>query len=181
MDAAKPKRPDERADRWQDVRVRPGALFLVGDPKQAIYRFRGADIRAYMEARKTMEAQPGGKVIQVTANFRSRKGVLDHVNDCFDPVLSSASQPGYVKLTHTIEDPDDAHPAVAKVTINLPPDPNSETQREAEAEAVARSEEDFGMLAQSRDWELKTPDPAQWVWTDDYSNIVGAVLRKLKE
>jgi hypothetical protein len=47
--------------------------------------------------------------------------------------------------------------------------------------AVARSEEDFGMLAQSRDWELKTPDPAQWVWTDDYSNIVGAVLRKLKE
>jgi spermidine synthase len=47
--------------------------------------------------------------------------------------------------------------------------------------AVARSEEDFGMLAQSRDWEPKTPDPAQWVWTDDYSNIVGAVLRKLKE
>ena len=47
--------------------------------------------------------------------------------------------------------------------------------------AVARSEEDFGLLAQSRDWELKTPDPAQWVWTDDYSNIVGAVLRKLKE
>src|SRR5262249_29215323 len=86
---------------------------------------------------KAMEAQPGGKVIQVTANFRSRKGVLDHVNDCFDPVLSSASQPGYVKLTHTIEDQDGALPAVAKVTINLPPDPNSETQREAEAEAVA--------------------------------------------
>jgi ATP-dependent exoDNAse (exonuclease V) beta subunit len=128
---------DRRADRWQDVRVRPGALFLVGDPKQAIYRFRGADIRAYVEARKAMEAQPGGKVIQVTANFRSRKGVLDHVNDCFDPVLSSASQPGYVKLTHTIEDPDGALPAVAKVTINLPPDPDSETQREAEAEAVA--------------------------------------------
>ena len=33
----------------------------------------------------------------------------------------------------------------------------------------------------ARDWELKTPDPAQWVWTDDYSNIVGAVIRKLKE
>lgn len=128
---------EQRADRWQDVRVRPGALFLVGDPKQAIYRFRGADIRAYMEARKTIEAQPDGKVIQVTANFRSRKGLLDHVNDCFEPVLSSATQPGYVKLTHTIEDRDDAPPAVTKVTINLPPGPNSETQREAEAEAVA--------------------------------------------
>jgi hypothetical protein len=47
--------------------------------------------------------------------------------------------------------------------------------------AVARSEEDFGTLALARDWQLKTPDPAQWVWTDDYSNIVGAVIRKLNE
>ena len=128
---------EKRNDHWQDVRVRPGALFLVGDPKQAIYRFRGADIRAYMEARKAMEAQQGGRVIQVTANFRSRKGLLDHVNDCFHLVLSASTQPGYVKLTHAIEDPDGAPPAVMKATINLPPDPSSETQREAEADAVA--------------------------------------------
>jgi spermidine synthase len=47
--------------------------------------------------------------------------------------------------------------------------------------AVARSEEDFGELAQAADWERKAPDPAQWVWSDDYSNIVGAVIRKLNE
>jgi hypothetical protein len=47
--------------------------------------------------------------------------------------------------------------------------------------AVARSEEDFGSLAQVRDWALTTPDPSQWVWTDDYCNIVGAVFRKLNE
>ena len=47
--------------------------------------------------------------------------------------------------------------------------------------AVARSEEDFGLLAQSRDLGAQDADPAQWVWTDDYSNIVGAVLRKLSE
>src|SRR5262245_10945196 len=47
--------------------------------------------------------------------------------------------------------------------------------------AVARSEQDFGALAQARDWALKAPDPGQWVWTDDYCNIVGAVLRKLNE
>ena len=40
----------------------------------------------------------------------------------------------------------------------------------------ARKEEDFGTLAKSPDWELREPDPKQWVWTDDYSNIVGAVL-----
>jgi hypothetical protein len=47
--------------------------------------------------------------------------------------------------------------------------------------AVVRSEEDFGVLAQARHWALKTPDPSQWVWTDDYCNIVGALIRKLEE
>jgi hypothetical protein len=47
--------------------------------------------------------------------------------------------------------------------------------------ASVRSEDDFGPLAESDDWELKQPDPSQWVWTDDYSNIVGSVLRKLKD
>jgi hypothetical protein len=47
--------------------------------------------------------------------------------------------------------------------------------------AVARSEEDFGPLTQARDWEVQEPDPGQWVWTDDYSNIVGSVLRRLND
>ena len=47
--------------------------------------------------------------------------------------------------------------------------------------AVARREEDFGALAQSKDWRPTEPDPRQWVWTDDYSNIVGSLLRKLEE
>jgi hypothetical protein len=47
--------------------------------------------------------------------------------------------------------------------------------------AVARGEEDFGALAHSRDWMLEPPDPNQWVWTDDYCNIVGSVIRKFNE
>jgi hypothetical protein len=47
--------------------------------------------------------------------------------------------------------------------------------------AVARNVEDFGPLAQSPDWELTPPDRKQWVWTDDYCNILGALLRKLRE
>jgi spermidine synthase len=46
--------------------------------------------------------------------------------------------------------------------------------------AVARSEEDFGDLAQAPEWELTTPDPRQRVWTDDYSNVAGAVLRQIR-
>jgi len=47
--------------------------------------------------------------------------------------------------------------------------------------AVARRNEDFGAIGQSEYWELQTPDPKQWVWTDDYSNIVGSLLRKFRE
>jgi hypothetical protein len=47
--------------------------------------------------------------------------------------------------------------------------------------AVARSNEDLGRIGQSQYWELQKPDPKQWVWTDDYSNVVGSLLRKFKE
>ena len=47
--------------------------------------------------------------------------------------------------------------------------------------AIARKDEDFGALATSPFWPVRAPDPAQRVWTDDYSNIVGAILRRLRE
>jgi SAM-dependent methyltransferase len=46
---------------------------------------------------------------------------------------------------------------------------------------VARREEDFGVLAKSAYWPIGEPDPNQRVWTDDYSNIVGAMLRRMRE
>jgi hypothetical protein len=44
--------------------------------------------------------------------------------------------------------------------------------------AVARREDDFSPeMANDPEWKVRKPDPAQWVWTDDYSNIIGAMLR----
>ena len=50
-------RPTE-AD-WSTVRLRPGALFVVGDPKQSIYRFRRADIDIYNKVRSLVLASGG--------------------------------------------------------------------------------------------------------------------------
>ena len=122
---------------WQQAVLRPGALFLVGDPKQAIYRFRGADIGVYAEARTNVKGPSGGAVVQVTANFRSRRGLIGYYNGCFESVLSQSEQPGYVALSHTIEDSDDGLPCITKLTIDLPPGERADALRDAEAAAVA--------------------------------------------
>ncbi len=46
--------------------------------------------------------------------------------------------------------------------------------------AVARKEADFGVLAKSELWPIRERDPRQRIWTDDYSNIIGALLRHLR-
>jgi spermidine synthase len=45
----------------------------------------------------------------------------------------------------------------------------------------ARKDEDFGPLAKSQYWELQRVDPRHRVWTDDYSNIIGALIRQLRQ
>jgi hypothetical protein len=47
--------------------------------------------------------------------------------------------------------------------------------------AIARDDTDFGALARSPFWKILPSDPSQRVWTDDYSNIIGAVLRRLRQ
>ena len=47
--------------------------------------------------------------------------------------------------------------------------------------AVARKEDDFGPLTKSNFWPLLPPDSAQRIWTDDYSNVLGALVRRLRQ
>lgn len=64
-----------------DSTLEPGRLFLVGDPKQSIYRFRRADIELYERARQRFDSIGGAETIQV--NFRSQPALLDFVNRVF--------------------------------------------------------------------------------------------------
>ena len=60
-----------------------GRLFVVGDPKQSIYRFRRADISMYLQAQETI----GAELVQLTANFRSTEPIIDWVNFVFDGLI----------------------------------------------------------------------------------------------
>ena len=128
----------ERPVRWQQARLRPGALFLVGDPKQGIYRFRGADIEAYGEARAAIASQGPNSIIEVTANFRSQQTIIEHINRCFEPVLAATGQPGYVKLAATLPNAEHGLPCAATVLVDLPPASSAAVQRDEEAAIVAQ-------------------------------------------
>jgi exodeoxyribonuclease V beta subunit len=54
-------------------------LFVIGDPKQAIYGFRNADVHTYHAARREIEAS-GGQVVPLTECFRSRGPLIDAFN-----------------------------------------------------------------------------------------------------
>lgn len=66
----------------------PGALFLVGDVKQSIYRFRQAEPRLFMRRAAAYLDPEKGCRIDLNANFRSSEGVIDAVNAVFSRLMS---------------------------------------------------------------------------------------------
>lgn len=123
------------ATTWHKRPLRPGQLFVVGDPKQAIYRFRGADLATYLTVRQAIEEQFPDNVVRVSANFRSREPILHHINQCFALHLSQ-QEAGYVALQGT-RSASDRLPGVAKVSVELPPDTRVASARDEEARVVA--------------------------------------------
>jgi ATP-dependent helicase/nuclease subunit A len=67
---------------WRRCRPASGSLFVVGDPKQSIYRFRRADIVTYNEVKRIILAT-GGRVVSLTANFRATAPLVEWVNGAF--------------------------------------------------------------------------------------------------
>jgi ATP-dependent exoDNAse (exonuclease V) beta subunit len=125
---------------WTTYRIRPGALFLVGDPKQAIYRFRGADVAAYIQAREALLAQAPDSVLPISTNFRSCAPILHYVNERFEILLSiDNGQPGFTPLNpfHSARDDRLCVAALDVAVADEDGKASAEQQRDGEAEAVA--------------------------------------------
>jgi ATP-dependent helicase/nuclease subunit A len=91
---------DSQETSWHKVAVKPGALFIVGDPKQSIYRFRRADIGVYNEVKEII-TRSGGQVIPLTTNFRSLPTLCRWVNPIFKekfPNRANKFQPAFEEL-----------------------------------------------------------------------------------
>jgi ATP-dependent exoDNAse (exonuclease V) beta subunit len=90
---------DSSESDWRRVTPIPGKLFIVGDPKQSIYRFRRADVALYQEVKRQIVAT-GGDLVELNVSFRSVPEIQEAVNAAFARVMAdeSSTQAHYVPL-----------------------------------------------------------------------------------
>ncbi len=88
------------ATNWRETCPVSGKLFLVGDPKQSIYRFRRADVGIYRGVYEMLQTA-GARRITLRASFRARPNIQRAINAAFEPVMTAdadAMQAAYVPL-----------------------------------------------------------------------------------
>ena len=134
-------------------------LFFVGDIKQSIYRFRLADPGIFTEKSHRFEAgknSRGDCLIHLQENFRSRKEILNAVNDVFGRCMSEQlGEINYDENEKLIQG------TATQDSLNLPEllllkrDPSSESALEDEAELVG--EEILKMIGQASERQDKSP------------------------
>ena len=144
---------ERRHTDWERMKPEEGKLFVVGDPKQAIYRFRRADVRQMQNLRLRM----GGDTVHLVQNFRSHRPIIDWVNLAFaewmDPYgeYSSGYQAGYEPLVHRWEVVADHDRAPSVWALGGEMEGNIGPIREREAAEIA------ALLGEVRDgkWQVR--------------------------
>ncbi len=120
---------------WRQLRPRAGSLFVVGDPKQSIYRFRRADIATYQQVKARIRAA-GGEVLRLTASFRSPQPVTDWVNETLGRLLPATETPYQAAMARLDPIwPDPGAPLCGVRRLTVPPE---ETTNDDVVEADAR-------------------------------------------
>jgi ATP-dependent helicase/nuclease subunit A len=130
--------PQAAATDWRKTSLRPGALFVVGDPKQSIYRFRRADIDIYNEVSAKIKEPDTGEALPLTTNFRSVPALCQWANDVFRqqfPPNPTAHSPRFAPL--------DANRKAGKsgngvFTLTIPLTIEERDVSKAEGEKIAR-------------------------------------------
>ncbi len=158
------EKPGYFARTWTNVQVAPGKIFVVGDPKQSIYRFRGADIRAYENFTNLLLKQ-GALKCELRVNFRAHDGLLGPVNACMENVMREEAglQPRYLSVHPREGRPVPPEPSVELVLVEKNPE-EEKLPPSASARAEARWAADWiaahGMAR--RGGEASPPEGKFW-------------------
>ncbi|MBI2388793.1 MAG: UvrD-helicase domain-containing protein [Deltaproteobacteria bacterium] len=112
---------DPGESRWERVVPRRGKLFLVGDPKQSIYRFRRADVALYEQVKRRLVAD-GAEVLHLVSSFRGAPAIQEAVNAAFSLQMianDAGTQAGYVPLS-PVRDEVPGRPSVVALPVPRP-------------------------------------------------------------
>ena len=138
---------------------RPEGLFLVGDPKQSIYRFRRADIGIYGRTMAELSRAPGRERESLRSNFRSVPGIIAWINRAFAAIIQGREglQAEYVPMVAARSEPKGARLLPPVSALRPPPGELAglkiEAVRLAEARAIA------GLIRVLRDGGYQVPAP----------------------
>ena len=83
---------------WHECEPRDGSLFIVGDPKQSIYRFRNADVESFDRVKRLFKNPNVGEVLYLTRNFRSTDKMCSLFNEIFSEMMNpipTGEKPAY--------------------------------------------------------------------------------------
>jgi len=116
--------------------LRAGSLCIVGDPKQSIYRFRGADMTAFEDAVARILANHGRR-LSLTVNFRSERSILTFVNSIMTPCV--VAEPGIQPPYEMLRSPEDASlfDGISAELLYLPPSGRAVERKPKEARILA--------------------------------------------
>ena len=120
---------------WERVVPVPGKLFIVGDPKQSIYRFRRADVDTYLRVCAQL-TRVGARHVELRKSFRGVPNIQRAVNAAFRPVMDGdpeALQAHYVPLAPVRQD-EAGQPSVVALPV-----PEPYAQRFIAARQIERS------------------------------------------
>ncbi len=148
---------DSAESDWMKVRPVPGKLFLVGDPKQSIYKFRRADIVLYRQVRDAL-VERGVGLVSLTKSFRSVPNIQQFVNASFETEMDGDGHAEWFPLERS-RDEIEGRPSVIALPVPKP------YKTRLSKEAVNKSLPDaiaafIAWLLQESGWGYKARDVA---------------------
>ncbi len=151
-----------QATRWNQVRPRPGKLFLVGDPKQSIYRFRRADVRFYQRVQDHLISS-GVELLYLARSFRAVAPLQEAVNAAFAAPMTEdrdAGQAAYVPLL-PVRDSDAEHPSLIALPVPSPYGVYSLSKAAVEASLPNATGAFIQWLVEDSGWQIENPENQQ--------------------
>lgn len=124
----------------EEIQLEKSKLFIVGDVKQSIYFFRGADVEVFSKVLKDVQSK-GGEVINFQENFRTLDSILNVLNPFFAELMKKESDDFFVTFRpadHLLARRKAPESGSRVELIVTPDEGKASSKRKKEADAIAR-------------------------------------------